>query len=53
MKGYELNYHVIDLNDFSTEDDMKKYNRSLAILFQPDKNKHSQVSDVMKNINEA
>ena len=30
-KGDELYYHVLGLNDFSTEDDMKKYFRSLAL----------------------
>ena len=32
---------------------MKKSYRSLALQFQPDKNQHSQVSDVMKMINES
>ena len=32
---------------------MKKVYRSLALRFHPDKNQHSQVSDVMKMINEA
>ena len=48
-----MNYHVLGLNDSSTDDDMKKAYRYLALQFNPDKNKHSQVSDVMKMINEA
>ena len=31
----------------------EKYYHSLALKFHPDKNQHSQVSDVMKKINEA
>ena len=52
-KGDELYYHVLGLNDSSTEDDMKKFYCSLALRFHPDKNQYSQVSDVMKMINEA
>ena len=46
-------YLVLGLNDYSTEDDMKKSYRSLALRFHPDKNQHSQVLDVIKMINEA
>ena len=49
----ELHLFVLGLNESSTEDDMKKYYRSLALQFQPDKNKHSQVTEVMKMMNEA
>ena len=49
----ELNYHYIGLNEFSTEDDMKKAYRNLARLFHPDKKGHSQDFDVMFMINEA
>ena len=48
-----MNYQVLGLNDSSTEDDMKKAYRSLSLLFHPDKNQHSQESDVMEMINEA
>ena len=48
-----MHYYVLGLNDSSTEDDTKKAYRSLDLLFQPDKNKHSQASDVMLMINEA
>ena len=36
----ELHFHVLGLNESSTEDDMKKVYRYLALIFQPDKNKH-------------
>ena len=49
----ELHYHVIGFNESSTEDDIKKAYRYLAIIFYPDKNQHSQVTEVMKIINEA
>ena len=48
-----MHYHVLGLNYSSTEDDMKKAYRSLALRFHPDKNQHSHISDVMKMINEA
>ena len=41
------------MNDYSTEDNIKKAYRSLALRFYPDKNQHEQVSDVMKIINET
>ena len=47
-----MHYHVLGLNDSSTEDDMEKAYSSLALQFNPDKKQHSQVSDVMKMINE-
>ena len=52
-KDYELHYRVLRFNDSWTEDDIKKYYRSLALQFHPDKNQHSQVSDVIKMINKA
>ena len=48
-----MHYPVLGLDESSTEDDTKKSYRSLALRFHPDKNQHSQVSDVMKMINEA
>ena len=48
-----MNYLVIGLNESSTEYDMKKAHRCLALRFHPDKNQHSQASDVMKMINES
>ena len=48
-----MHYHVIGLNESSSEDDMKKAYRSLALRFHPEKNQHSQVSDVMKMIHNA
>ena len=52
-KSDELHYLVIGLNQSSTEDDMKTSYRYPAILFYPDKNHHSKVSDVIKMINES
>ena len=49
----ELHYHVLGLNEFSTEDDMKKACISLDFRFRPEKNKHSQVTEVMRIIIEA
>ena len=48
-----MHYHVIDLNESSTEDDIKKAYRELALRFHPDKNKYSQASPVMHMINKA
>ena len=48
-----MHYRVLGLNDSSTEDDMKKSYRSLALRFYPYKNQHSQVTEVMKIINKA
>ena len=48
-----MHYHVLGLDESSTEDDMKKAYRNLAFRFDPDKNKHSQFSNVMQIINEA
>ena len=53
MKGGIFHYLVIGLNEDSTEDDTKKSYRSLALRYHPDKNQHSQVSDVMRMINKA
>ena len=52
-KGDELHYRVLGLNNYSTEYDMEKAYRSLALKFHSDKNQHSQVSDVLRMIKEA
>ena len=51
-EGDDLHYHVIGLNESSTEDDMKKTNCNLARWFHPERNNNSQASDVMIMINE-
>ena len=46
-----MHYHVLGLNQSSTEDDMKKSFHNLARRFCRDKNKHLQDSDLMIMIN--
>ena len=41
------------MNESSTEDEMKKAYGNLERQFHPDKNKHSQASDVVLIINES
>ena len=53
IDGAELHYHVLGLNESSTEDDMKKAYDTLDRWFHPGKNKHSQFSDVTKMIKES
>ena len=48
-----LHYHVLCLNESSTEDDFKRAYRKLALQSHPDKNKHPQASSVMRTINKA
>ena len=48
-----MHYRVLCLNDSSTEDDLKKAYRKLAIRSHPDKNKHPQASAAFRMINEA
>ena len=48
-----MRYHVLGLNESSTEYDMKKYYRNMACRFYPDDNKYLQDSDVMLMINKA
>ena len=52
LEGEDFHYHVLGLNDSSTEDNMKKAYRKMAPPSQPDKNKHSKHSDAMRMINE-
>ena len=41
------------MNESSTDDDMKKAYRYLALRFHPNKNQHSRVTEVMKMINKS
>ena len=53
MEGEVLHYHVPCLNEFSTEDDLKKAYRKLALRSHPGENKHPQASAAFCMINEA
>ena len=53
LEGGYLHYHVLGLNQYSTQDDIKKSYRKLALQSHPDKNKHPQASAVMRIINQA
>ena len=53
VKGDELHFFVICLNESSTDKDMNKAYYSLDHQFHPDKNQHSHITDVMQRINEA
>ena len=46
-----MHYNVLGLN-VSTEDDLGKDYRKLALRYHPDKNKHPQASAVMRMIKE-
>ena len=48
-----MHYHVLGLDESSTEDDMKMTYQNLAHQFHPDKNQHSQASNLMIMINET
>ena len=52
-KSDELHYNFLGLDESSIEDDTKKSHSSLDLRFNPDKNQHSQVTEVMKMINKA
>ena len=52
MEGEVLQYNVLCLNESSTEDDLKKANRKLALRSHPEKNKHTQASANFRMINE-
>ena len=48
-----MHYHVLGLNESSTEDDMEKVYSKMALRSNPDKNKHPQTSAVMRMLNKA
>ena len=48
-----MNYHVPDLNESSTEDDMKKAYCKLDLRSHPEKNKYPQASAVMRMMNKS
>ena len=48
-----MHYHVLGLNDSSTEYDIKKSYRKMSLQYHPDKNKHQQAFDVLRMINKA
>ena len=52
-EGEYLHYHVLGLNESSTDNNTKKAYRKLALQSHRDKNKHPQASVVMSMINKA
>ena len=53
MECEVFHYHVICLNESSTEDDLKKAYGKQALRSHPDKNKHPEASADFCMINEA
>ena len=53
LEGEYLHYHVLGLNESSTDNNTKKAYRKLALQSHRDKNKHPQDSVVMSMINKA
>ena len=53
LKGEDLHYRVLGLNDSSTKDDMKKSSCKLALRYHSDKNKHPQAYAVIHMIKDA
>ena len=50
---YQLNLHVLDLNDYSTSAEMIKAYRSMARRFHPDNNYWFDTTEMMTMINMA
>ena len=48
-----FNLFVLGLNEFSTEEDIKKAYRSMSLQFHSDKNIHEDASKMIGMINEA
>ena len=53
LEGGFLYYHVLCLNESSTEDYFKKNYYKMTLLSHPDKNKHPQASADFRMINET
>ena len=53
LGGEVLHHHILCLNESSTEDDLKKPHRKLALRSHPDKNKNPQASADFCMINEG
>ena len=50
---YDLNLHVLGLNDYSTFTEMIKAYRSMAHIFHPDNNYGFDTTEMMTMINTA
>ena len=53
MGQYDLNLHVLGLNNYPTFTEMIKGYRSMARIFHPDKNIGLDTTEMMKMINKA
>ena len=53
MDQYDLNLHVLGLNNYSTFSEMIKGYRSMARRFQPDNNYGFDTTEIMTMINTA